>query len=712
MEAEIRELRRFVAPAAAAAAATSNEQQPMQRLLSGSAGPAAVTTEQPSVQRLLSGGTSVGGAEHLQAPVAQGSIITGGGFPAPVRGDRPPSMWQHGMSPNSATGAASALSRTPRRQQRARVRLPDEAIKMPVAEPPCAWNTHSGAGPGAAPACSPSWKSDASITGGAEQAADVPETPHSRSAPAMNTSPVPPPIQRLESEFTLKTEACSRENEKWKGEWRHQMKARLSRRLGSYGSYYDPGSSPKTVGTLHTLTRKLPRPPLPALTVLSKTTDWSKRKEPRSSAEAFIDGHIFQAVCCTIITLNAVFIGIQVDTLTKNAAMDPPKKNPEVFTVLDRSFAILFLVEVLLRVAIKRMRFFCGHEWRWNIFDFVTAILTVVEEFDNVLSVELDLSYTRILRGFRMIRILRVIRVLRFFRELRLMVCSIAQSLVSLSWALVLLMAIIYLFTICFMHAVDRYLREGGDEDTRKDLITWYGSVPVTMYSLLMAISGGVDWFTMVEPLAEISTLYQVLFAFYVFFIIIGVLNVLTSVFVQRANELVKLDRDLVIQCQMVSNETFLHEMKAIFDEVDVDGTGTITWEKFWEYVQNEHVQAYFATQQLDTSDARELFNLLDADNKGEVKIEDFVMGCMKVRGQAKSSDMATLLRESKRMGKKTTTAMRKMDKQLGAILRAMAPGQDMSTASWFQTALSPSSHWGGSPTPASKAYRGSPGRP
>jgi len=197
--------------------------------------------------------------------------------------------------------------------------------------------------------------------------------------------------------------------------------------------------------------------------------------------------------------------------------------------------------------------------------------------------------------------------------------------------------------------------------------------VPTTMYSLLLAISGGVDWMDVVQPLAKISTVYQVLFAFYVLFVIIGVLNVLTSVFVQRASELVKLDRDLVIQCQLVSNETFLKEMKAIFEEVDVDSSGTITWEKFREYLENEHVQAYFATQQLDTSDARQLFNLLDSDAREEVKIEDFILGCMRLRGQAKSSDMATLLRESKRSTSKTTKAMRKIEKQLVAICSSLA---------------------------------------
>jgi len=249
------------------------------------------------------------------------------------------------------------------------------------------------------------------------------------------------------------------------------------------------------------------------------------------------------------------------------------------------------------------------------------------------------------------------------------------------------------------MHGVNRYLRESSAETdpmTRASLLKFYSSVGATMYTLVLAISGGADWVDMVDPLQRISDVYQALFVFYVLFVLICVLNVLTSVFVQRANELVKLDRDLVTQCQLVSNEMFYNEMKSIFQEVDVDGSGTITWEKFREYLQNEHVQAYFATQQLDTTDARELFNLLDADAKEEVKVEDFVMGCMKLRGQAKSSDVATVLREHKRMSQKTMKAMRKIEKQLFAIGRSLATlPLPESQLSFFQSAFSPSSRWG-----------------
>lgn len=260
------------------------------------------------------------------------------------------------------------------------------------------------------------------------------------------------------------------------------------------------------------------------------------------------------------------------------------------------------------------------------------------------------------------------------------MVCSIIQSLGSLAWAFALIFVIMYLFAICFVDATAGYLQSSGKDligneasiQYRGELEKYFGSVFTTIFSLLMSISGGIDWNELVEPLAHISVMYQLLFAFYVLFVIIGVLNVLTSVFVERANELNRLDRDLVIQSEMVSHEAFINEMKAIFQEVDSASQGKITWQDFHLYLQNEQVQAYFATQQLDTSDARELFHLLDVDENEEVTIEEFVMGCMRLRGQAKSSDVATLLRDHRKTSQKNMRVMRKIESKLGAISRGL----------------------------------------
>eukprot|EP00435_Cladocopium_sp_Y103_P025629 s508_g6.t1 len=443
----------------------------------------------------------------------------------------------------------------------------------------------------------------------------------------------------------------SEENEKWKQNWTKQMRARLSSQLGDLGHTKKKNTS--------AVTRSMSKFLVDGSARHKQTlAQMYQAHQPKSRLEECVDSTAFQLIVGMVILANAIFIGVVTDLSMHNASLQPPKGDPKWFQTVNQAFVGVFVAEVLLRIVAKRLDFILGIDWKWNIFDLGLATYSVAEEpcilgSGCELLSGFSLTYTRLLRGFRMVRVLRVIRVMRLFRELRLMVCSIIQSMVSLSWALLLLLIIMYLFAIIFMHAATLYVQEKeAQHDVRDALQGWFGSVGRSMYSLLLAVTGGEDWFQIVEPLGHISDFYLVLFAFYVLFVVIGVLNVLTSAFVQRACELSRLDRDLAIQSELVSDESFTAEMKSIFEEVDIEGTGCIDWEQFRSFIHNEHVQAYFATQQLDTSDARELFNLLDQDGDGEVCIEEFILGCKKLRGQAKSSDVATLLRENKTGGR------------------------------------------------------------
>jgi len=60
-------------------------------------------------------------------------------------------------------------------------------------------------------------------------------------------------------------------------------------------------------------------------------------------------------------------------------------------------------------------------------------------------------------------------------------------------------------------------------------------------------------------------------FCFFIGFFQIALLNVLTGIFVERACELSGLDRDLVIQAESLRRESFLEEMKHIFEDADAD---------------------------------------------------------------------------------------------------------------------------------------------
>jgi len=379
-----------------------------------------------------------------------------------------------------------------------------------------------------------------------------------------------------------------------------------------------------------------------------------------------VNHHSFHTCCGMMILANVAFIGFQTDQSVKNIMADPPQADPEWFKAVSMTFVGLFAAEVLLRVLALRIQFLIGHSWKWNVFDLVLVLYSVLDELLEGFSP----TYWRVVRGARMIRVLRFIRVVRFFRELRLMVCSIGQSLVSLSWAILLLLVIMYVFSICFMHAATLYVQReaAAPEGLIQELSKWYGNLGRTMFTLLLAISGGEDWVRLVEPLGQISTIYTILFAFYVVFVITGVLNALTSVLVERAREQGRLDRDLKIQSEMAERDAEITSLKCIFEEVDVDGSGQVTWEKFKDYVKEPQVQAYLSLHQIDASDPQELFHLLDLDDRGNVEVEEWVLGLMRLKGQARSADIALLLKEERRASKTMKGILRKVEEHLNTI--------------------------------------------
>merc|ERR1719393_1018753 len=101
------------------------------------------------------------------------------------------------------------------------------------------------------------------------------------------------------------------------------------------------------------------------------------------------------------------------------------------------------------------------------------------------------------------------------------------------------------------------------------------------MLTLFMSISGGINWSGIQEALTSVSEAYGVLFALYIGVMVLGVLNIITGIFVQGASELAQLDRDLVTQQEMERNNLWMQELMKIFKELDQNSNGTITLDEF-----------------------------------------------------------------------------------------------------------------------------------
>merc|ERR1719337_480346 len=59
-----------------------------------------------------------------------------------------------------------------------------------------------------------------------------------------------------------------------------------------------------------------------------------------------------------------------------------------------------------------------------------------------------------------------------------------------------------------------------------------YGSLHLTIYTLLSSMTGGMNWRTAADPLLVYSHFYFVMFLFFIVFALFSVMNIVTGVFV------------------------------------------------------------------------------------------------------------------------------------------------------------------------------------
>jgi hypothetical protein len=188
------------------------------------------------------------------------------------------------------------------------------------------------------------------------------------------------------------------------------------------------------------------------------------------------------------------------------------------------------------------------------------------------------------------------------------------------------------------------------------DLRDPYGSVNTAVLTLYMAISGGADWGDLADPLvADISGLWSFFYSFYIALFTFAVLNVVTGVVVDKAMSTAADDRDNVIHEELNKQMTFMEDVRVIFSEGDDDGSDDLTYTEFKKHLNDVRVQAYFSALELDISDSESLFNLFDTEGNGTVSQTEFLEGCLKLKGNARKVDVATLNHTSAQLARDWT---------------------------------------------------------
>jgi len=371
------------------------------------------------------------------------------------------------------------------------------------------------------------------------------------------------------------------------------------------------------------------------------------------------------------------------------------RPQPSFMKVLDLAFACIFTVEWMIRLLSEECGFLVGPDWRWNFVDTIAVLSSWSEIALDAMNNEsfVDLSLVRMLRILRVVRSIRIVRVLLVFRELRLLLLSLTGSVMPLLWALVVLSVITFMFGILIQQGVASYLVSGDNVKSSTDELYLIGQVngftieeasdvavidmflnfPRTILTLFKSVSGGENWGLVQFQLESADPLYGFLWCIYIAIMFLGVLNVITGIFVECAVARARTDKEMALLEELERNKERMRQLMELFRDLDTNGDGKVTYDEWESFTTRKEAQAAMALLGLDIRKTKEIYRMLDFNDDQEIDLEEFAVGCMELSGNAKGVDVETLLRNSKKLLANLSRHFYRVENKIEAYMTAQS---------------------------------------
>jgi len=256
-------------------------------------------------------------------------------------------------------------------------------------------------------------------------------------------------------------------------------------------------------------------------------------------------------------------------------------------------------------------------------------------------------------------------------RPFRLMMSF--STLWPLFWGTVLLVSLLFIFALVVTQIVVDGISHLTTEQRRNlpsEIIDWYGTVPETMLTLLMAVTHGEAWSRLLRPLMIVSPhLALVVFITYVVVMTYGITNVITAVQVDgvlyQSNRL----RDASLADHTKSDSKKLEVLKVLLKTGDVRDNGRVSPGSFARLLRMKEVVEILDALELDVAGAMTLFAMLE--DGGTIDIEEFAHGIVFLQSSTSTLQLATLMRRGQRLLRKVmalSESVRIIDEQVKAI--------------------------------------------
>ena len=242
-----------------------------------------------------------------------------------------------------------------------------------------------------------------------------------------------------------------------------------------------------------------------------------------------VDSNRFEYLIISIILVNAAILG-----LGTSPAIERDYGN---WLHLGNNVILgVFVVEALMKLAVRwprPLRYFADG---WNVFDFTVIVLALIPTTGEFAIVT------------RLFRLLRVVRLISAIRDLRQIVAAVVRSIPSVGHVLILMSIVVYIYAIMGYHLFHKH-----DPDNWRDL----GTALLTLFNIL-TLEG---W---TEVMDAAMAAYPWAWVYFVSFVVVGtfvVINMFIAIIINNLDE-AKLERLRDLEGP-ASREELLREIRA-----------------------------------------------------------------------------------------------------------------------------------------------------
>jgi voltage-gated sodium channel len=249
--------------------------------------------------------------------------------------------------------------------------------------------------------------------------------------------------------------------------------------------------------------------------------------------QQLVESRGFQNFIIAVIVVNSITLGLETSPTVMAQA-------GSVLLALDRIALAIFVVEIVLKLIVYRLRFFRSG---WNIFDFSIVAITIAPVGEGV----------AVLRSLRILRALRLISVLPSMRKV---VSALLKALPGMGSVVSLLLLIFYVGSVMATKLFGA------------DFPEWFGSIGASLYTLFQIMTLESWSMGIGRPVMEAHPLAWIFFIIFILLTTFAVLNLFIAIMVDAMSATEHVEQEETRTLVVEEHQAVMSELQAIRAEL------------------------------------------------------------------------------------------------------------------------------------------------